>query len=133
MRQEQACCRPAGRTPAPVREVEVMHRIIYLVGFLIRQFALPNPFTPFGDSADSINLIVGGVFVPLSYFMVGLIYEKRSAPFWGSILFTIVYAINTGVTYLVCLVYPTVWLMVLIAVAYFALYLFVACKIREAQ
>ena len=110
-----------------------MYKIIYLAGFLIRQFALPNPFTPFGNNAELINLIVGGVFVPLSYFMVGLIYEKRSAPFWGSILFTIVYAINTGVTYLVCLAYPTAWLMVLIAVAYFALYLFAAYKLREAQ
>ena len=110
-----------------------MYKIIYLVGFLIRQFAFPNPFTPFGNDAELINLIVGGAFVPLSYFMVGLIYERGSAPAWGSILFTIVYAINTGVTYLVCLVYPTVWLMVLIAVANFALYLFVAYKIREAQ
>ena len=110
-----------------------MYKIIYLFGFLIRQFVLPNPFTPFGNSAVLINLIVGGVFVPLSYFMVGLIYERGSEPAWGSILFTIVYAINTCVTYLVCLAYPTVWLMVLIAVAYFALYLFVAYKIREAQ
>ena len=80
-----------------------------------------------------INLIAGAVFVPLSYFMVGLIYERESAPALGSILFTIVYAINTGVTYLVCLAYPTAWLMVLIAVAYFVLYLFAAYKLREAQ
>ena len=110
-----------------------MYKIIYLVGFLIRQFVLPNPFTPFGNNAELINLIVGGTLVPISYFMVGMIYERGSAPAWGSILFTIVYAINTGVTYLVCLAYPTVWLMVLIAIAYFALYLFVAYKIREAQ
>ena len=111
----------------------MMYRIIYFAGLLIRQFALPNPFTPFGDSADLINLIAGAVFVPLSYFMVGLIYERESAPALGSILFTIVYAINTGVTYLVCLAYPTAWLMVLIAVAYFVLYLFAAYKLREAQ
>lgn len=116
-----------------MREIEIMYRIIYFAGFLIRQFALPNPFTPFGDSADLINFIVGSVFVPLSYYMVGFIHERGRTPAWGSILFTIVYAFNTGVTYLVCLVYPTVWLMVLISVAYFALYLFVAYKIREAQ
>lgn len=110
-----------------------MYKIIYLVGFLIRQFGLPNPFTPFGNSAELINLIVGGVFIPLSYVMVGLIYDKGSEPALGSILFTFVYALNTGVTYLVCLAYPMVWLMVLIAVAYFALYLFVAYKIREEQ
>ena len=110
-----------------------MYKLIYLVGFLIRQFALPNPFTPFGTSAELINLIVGGAFVPLSYFMVGLIYERGSAPVLGCILFNIVYAVNTGITYLVCLAYPTVWLMIVIALAYFALYLFAAYKIRETQ
>ena len=83
-----------------------MYKIIYLVGFLIRQFAFPNPFTPFGNNAELINLMVGGVFVPLSYFMVGLIYERGNAPTWGAILFTIVYAINTGVTYLVWYIRP---------------------------
>ena len=110
-----------------------MYKIIYLAGFLIRQFVLPNPFTPFGNNAELINLLVGGVFVPLSYFMVGLIYERGSEPAWGSILFTVVYAINTGVTYLVCMAYPSTWLMTLIVVAYFALYLFVSYKISEAQ
>ena len=116
-----------------MRKVVKMYKVFYIIGLLIRQFVLPNPFTPFGDSADLINLIVGGVFVPLSYFMVGLIYERGSEPAWGSILFTIAYAINTGITYLVCLAYPTVWLMTLIAIAYFALYLFIAYKIREIQ
>lgn len=110
-----------------------MYKIIYIVGFLIRQFVLPNPFTPFGNNAELINLMVGGMFIPLSFFMVGLIYESGSAPALGSILFNFIYAINTGVTYIVCLAYPTVWLMLLIIIAYFALYLFVAFKIREAR
>lgn len=109
-----------------------MYKIIYVVGFLIRQFCLPNPFAPIGTSAELINWIAGGLFIPLSYIMTGLIYDRGSEPAFGSILFNVVYAVNTGVTYLVCLAYPTVWLMVLIAVAYFALYLFVAYKIREA-
>ena len=111
----------------------MMYKIIYLIGFFIRQFVLPNPFIPFGDNAELINLIVGGIFVPLSYIMVGLIYDNGSEPVLGSILFTIVYALNTGVTYIVCLAYPTAWLMIVIACAYFALYFFFAYKIREAQ
>ena len=109
-----------------------MYKIIYFAGFLIRQYALPNPFIPFGENAELINLIVGGVFIPLSYVMVGLIYDKGSNPALGSILFTTIYAINTGVTYLVCWLYPTIWLMIIISVIYFAMYLFVAIRIRES-
>lgn len=49
----------------------------------------------------------------------------------GSLLFLIVYAINTGITYLVCLAYPMIWLMIVIAVAYLALVIFFAVKIRD--
>lgn len=109
-----------------------MYKPIYFLGFMIRQFILPNPFTPFGESAELINLIVGGAFVPFSFIMVGLIYDRGSEPALGSILFNLVYALNTGITYVVCLVYPAKWLMIVIAVAYFVSYLFVACRIREA-
>lgn len=110
-----------------------MYKLIYSLGFLIRQFVLPNPFTPFGESAELINLIVGGLFVPLSFIMVGLIYDRGSEPALGSFLFNLVYALNTGITYVVCLAYPVKWLMIVIAAAYFVLYLFVAYRIREAQ
>lgn len=110
-----------------------MYRIIYFAGFLIRQYALPNPFIPFGNNAELINLIVGGILIPVSYVMVGLIYSRGSNPALGSILFTILYVINTGVTYLVCLVYPMMWLICLIVIGYFLIYLLVAYRIGEIQ
>ena len=108
-----------------------MYRLIYLISFLVRQFLLPNPFTPLGDNAEIINLIVGGAFVPLSYFMTSFIYDKRSEPTIGSILFLVVYALNTGMTYLVCLAYPLVWLMILIGAVYFAIFVFLSVIIRK--
>lgn len=108
-----------------------MYRLIYIISFLIRQFLLPNPFAPLGGNAEIINLLVGGAFVPLSYFMTGFIYDKGSEPAIGSILFLVVYAINTGVTYLVCLAYPLEWLMILIGAAYFAIFVILSVIIRK--
>ena len=98
-----------------------MYRLIYIISFLIRQFLLPNPFAPLGGNAEIINLLVGGAFVPLSYFMTRFIYD----------LFLVVYALNTGMTYLVCLAYPLVWLMILIGTVYFAIFVFLSVIIRK--
>lgn len=107
-----------------------MYRLFYFIGFLLRQFVLSNPFAPIGDNTDIVNWVVGALFVPITYFMVGAIYDRGSEPAWGCILFNIIYAVNTGITYLVCLAYPMIWLMVAIAVAYLVLCFFVACRIH---
>ena len=108
-----------------------MYRLLYALGFLVRQFLLPNPFTPLGENAEIINWIVGGAFVPLSYLMTGFIYDKGSEPATGCFLFLVIYAINTGVTYLVCMAYPMVWLMVLIGILFFAMFIFAFVIIRK--
>lgn len=108
-----------------------MYRLIYIISFLARQFLLPNPFAPLDDNAEIINLIVGGALVPLSYLMTGFIYDKGSEPALGSILFLVVYAINTGVIYLVCLAFPLVWLMILIGIVYIVLFVFLSVIIRK--
>lgn len=102
-----------------------------VISFIVRQFFLPNPFTPLGSNADAINLLFGGVLVPITYGMVGFIYDSGSDPTAGSFLFLLIYAINTGVTYLVCKAYPIQWLMGLIVVLYIALYTFIVIKVRN--
>ena len=109
-----------------------MYRLFYLAGFLIRQFLLPNPFEPLGDSALLINWIAGGAFWILSFLMTGLIYQSGEAPIVGCLLFNLNYALNTGITYLVFLVYPTIWLMILIAAIYLILYVGTAIFIRRS-
>lgn len=108
-----------------------MYPLLSIAGFVIRQFFLPNPFAPIGASADGINLLFSGLLVPISYAMTGMIYQKGSEPAIGSILFFLVYMVNTGAIYLVCLAYPTVWLMIVITALYFAAYIFVASKVRD--
>lgn len=104
-----------------------MYRIIYFVGMLVRQFLLPNPFTPLGTMGELINLVSSAVLMPLSYFQVSLIYTSGSAPALGSILFTVMYAVNTGVIYLIMLLFPIQWLMITAAV----LYLLGSCFLLE--
>ena len=108
-----------------------MYKLMYLISFCVRQFLLPNPFVPLGDIAAGINLFASMALVPLSYGMVGLVYRRGEDPPLGSFLFLVTYAINTGVVYLVCLAYPTKWLMVLIAAAYFALVFFIAHVLND--
>lgn len=95
-----------------------LYALVRFIGFLIRQFVLPNPFTPLGDMAIVVNWIVGGVFIPLSYFETGLFYDRGSEPALGSFLFNLFYMINTGITYLIMLAYPYYWLIGIITVAY---------------
>ena len=95
-----------------------MYRVANCLGALIRQVFLPNPFSPFGGMGELINLFATVVFIPLSYEQVSMIYVRKSNPAIGSIMFTIVYAINTGVTYLIMLLYPIQWMMILVAAIY---------------
>ncbi len=111
-----------------------MGKLLYVVavvgGFCLRQFALPNPFEPLGNNAETLNLIFGGIFIPISFAMTGIMYKRGTGAFVGSLLFTATYALNTFVTYLVCLVYPITWLMILITVVYLILYIVGAIMLR---
>lgn len=104
---------------------------MWAISFFIRQFILPNPFTPLGDNADTINLILGGILIPISYFMVGAFYERGECPALGSLLFLIAYIINSAVIYLICLVFPAVWLMITLTCLYFVLYIFIVIELRN--
>lgn len=95
-----------------------MYRFVYLLGWSIRQFLLPNPFSPMGPSGEIVNLGAGVVFIALSYFQVSLIYDAGSNPSAGSLYFTLAYMANTAVAYLIMLFYPTMWIIELLAVVY---------------
>lgn len=85
---------------------------------MVRQFFLPNPFSTLRGVGELVNLVASGVFVPLSYFQVSMVYDRGSAPALGSILFTLFYGINTAVTYLIMFLYPVMWLMISAAIVY---------------
>ena len=108
-----------------------MYGLVVIGSFLIRQLLLPNPFTPLGDMAPGLNLIAGLVFVPLTYWMVGFVYQSGENPVGGSLLFLFVYALNTVVSYGICLVYPLTWLMIVLGIAYLVLFVIVSIKLNS--
>jgi hypothetical protein len=76
--------------------MRLIYSFIRLLSLLIRQFALPNPFESLVNG-ELYNLYATIILVPITYGMVGLLYERGSAPAWGSILFFLIYLANTAV------------------------------------
>ena len=77
--------------------------IVSIVSYLIRQFCFPNPFTNIvkdPNTATIVNLICGGIFIPLAYTLTGIWY-KGGAKAVGSFGFFINYAILTGLFLLI--------------------------------
>ena len=95
-----------------------MYKLISVLSLLIRQFCLPNPFECFGDSALLINWIAGIIMAPITYLIVGLVYEKGSEPAVGSLLYLVTYALQTGV---LCVmgIFSFAWWWILILVVVF--------------
>lgn len=93
-----------------------MYKIIAIAGFLIRQFIIPNPFSAFGGWGELYNFLASGVIATITYFTVGLFYEKGEAPIIGSIMYLIAYSLYTFELWLILLPYPNWWFMGLIFV-----------------
>ena len=73
-----------------------MYKLIYLIGFVIRQFFLPNPFeTMWPDKAVVLNWIFGIILWPVAYCLTGLIYQRGDGAVVGSILFNAIYILLT--------------------------------------
>jgi hypothetical protein len=103
--------------------------------WVIRQFFMPNPFEVLGEgitvtmgstaillSPDVLNWIAG-FFVPaLTFAIVGLYYSRGSCPAWGSFLYMLFFCLHTFILYLMSWAYPSIFLIVLIAVVYIGLH-----------
>ncbi len=78
-----------------------MYKIISLLSFLIRQFALPNPFVNIAGEnyAELVNYIFGGIFIILAYIITGSWYVSKKEDRWvGSIGFFLNYVLLTFIT-----------------------------------
>ena len=101
--------------------------------WLIRQYAIPNPFEALGEgitvtiggapillSPEILNWIADPIIGAFTFLVVGIYYISGSNPTKGSILYMLFYTIHIGMLFLISSVYPTIWLIVLIAVIYLA-------------
>ena len=104
--------------------------------WIIRQFAIPNPFDALGEglvvaigaapillSPELLNWIVDPMIATITFGVVGLYYIGRSDPALGSILYMFFYALHIGLLYLILSVYPEIWVMVIMGVLYISLHI----------
>lgn len=110
-----------------------MYQVMSILGVLIRELYLPNPFTPLGDSAELVNFLCGWILGPTSYGITGMFYESGRNPVAGSLLFTLFYALNTVVVHFAMVFYPNQWIMGGIGVAYLGLLGALSAKIGTAR
>lgn len=96
-----------------------MYPIMAVISVLIRNFALPNPFSCFGDIGFFYNLLLAEpILHSLSYWLVGLVYEKGSHPSWGSLLYLIVYLLLDVMLYIFGIFRFAWWWILLVIVGY---------------
>lgn len=101
-----------------------VYKVIKGSSVVIRQFFMPNPFEIF-ENGIVYNWVASGILVPITFFMVGFLYENGTAPFIGSLLFLILYLINTFVlmlcsvfsfNFISCLIIGLIYLTIFILV-----------------
>lgn len=95
--------------------------IITLISVIVRQFFLPNPFECFGDNALFINLVAEPIIHLMAYGIVGIIYRKGSAPVLGSLLYLFVYALITGLLWILGIFSFAWWWILIVAIVIGAL------------
>lgn len=101
-----------------------MYNLISILSIIIRQFLLPNPFASL-PNGELYNLLASIILYPITYLIVGLYYEKGSAPALGSFLYLLFYMVHTGLIALcgyfyfskmACIVISAVYVAILIVV-----------------
>lgn len=79
---------------------------------------------------EILNWIADPIIATLTFLIVGLYYISGTAPALGSILYMLFYAIHIGLLYLLLSIYPTIWLMILIALLYLAIHIALVIRFK---
>ena len=64
----------------------MLYIIVSVLGLIIRQVLLPNPFEAFSDKAIVLSWVFGGIIQASAYGLVGLVYAKGEDPAFGKAL-----------------------------------------------
>lgn len=108
-----------------------MYKLMAAISILIRQFYIPNPFETLGNGL-AVNMGKTSMLLPpevlnwvaepfmhgITFVIVGLYYERGSAPALGSFLYLIFYCIHTFLLWLMSLAGFATWAVALIVVLY---------------
>ncbi len=108
----------------------MIYAIVAVISAFIRQFYLPNPFECFGNYSFIINLVAEPIIHFVAFNLVGVFYQKGSFPAWGSILYLIMYALITGILWIMGL-FSFAWWWVLIVVLAVIVLINVISRLKE--
>ncbi len=114
-----------------------LYRLIAFISIIIRQFVLPNPFEPLGESfaitindisiiltPDILNWITEPILHAITFAIVGLYYKRgRNNPSLGSFLYLVFYAIHVGLIYIISYFNFSCIPIIIVLVSYFALHI----------
>lgn len=114
-----------------------MYRLIYIMGLLIRQFFLPNPFEVlWPEYAVILNWLFGGLLLLVAYLLTGLIYRKGDGAAIGSIIFNIIYLVLSFIllglfkVIMFCMENPTIILVIVCVVLFVSIMIILVTKCR---
>ena len=103
--------------------------VLSTISYLIRQFFLPNPFKNMfqkAGTAEVVNLIFGGIFIPLAFLLTRTWYVSGVNEKWeGSLGFFINYCILTGLLLLISKFISDIYWIIGIFVAVYIILCFV--------
>lgn len=121
-----------------------MYKLIAAISILIRQFCIPNPFDALGDGLI-VNIEETSILLPpgvlnwvaepfmhmVTFVIVGLYYDRGSAPALGSFLYLLFYCVHTFLLWLMSLAGFSTWAVVVIVALYIACHMGLT-KLRSA-
>lgn len=115
----------------------MVYNLIKIISILVRQFLLPNPFEPLGET---FSIMLGGAPIVLSplvlnwlaepalhfitFLVVGIYYRKSmDTPALGSILYLVFYATHVGIIYIISLCHFALWSIIVFVGIYISLHI----------
>ena len=121
-----------------------MYKLIAAISILIRQFCIPNPFDALGEGLV-VNIREASLLLPpevlnwvaepfmhmVTFVIVGLYYDRGSAPALGSFLYLLFYCVHTFLLWLMSLAGFSTWAVVVIVALYIACHVGLT-KLRSA-
>lgn len=100
-----------------MKEKLTTYAVISAVGYIIRSLLLPNPFERFEGKAFLINLFAEPIIHLIAFFITGLLYKKKSLPWWGSLLYLFFYSVTILALWLLSLANFIWWSIVIATVS----------------
>lgn len=113
-----------------------MYKLILTISILVRQFCIPNPFEALGNGAkvkngatyilitpEVLNWVAEPFVHVVTFAVVGLYYDRGSAPALGSFLYLSFYCLHIFLLWLMSLARFAVWADVFMIALYIGMHL----------